>query len=441
MRFHAMNEGFRGGGCVDKAGDGDVGGGYVSKGRKRKTTSDVKDGIVKEEKKLRVEQVVTNLATNTTTKTTKTEYKTKADSPTSLADNATTTTWLPTPTALESKRSGHVFSSSDHVPFHTNRIGPPQRFVPLHPPVLQPSVRMPGNLREIPPSRDLTPLKQSDYVGRFDGGDVKLEEMSPTSVMRRVPVGGQMKNMVRVPRGRNTNFVVFKPELHHRPPVLMQPPSSSVGHSLSQKPPGLMSPTEYFPGLLKVASPISAFSSTSNFHDNQHHHNENRMTTREYLPPLHTNKKEVPVSGMSFPISSQPSLTCYQHHRDVIKKSRVMVTAPINNKAGEADDSRVADNTRPGEEQNTVPSNKKRGNLDNYPSELCEWTIAHVSQYFRGLGHVEWAEMFRVQEIDGECLMLLDEHNIARLLGVKMGPAIKLADLIRSLVTRTKMSS
>ncbi|KAK8765268.1 hypothetical protein V5799_032104 [Amblyomma americanum] len=62
------------------------------------------------------------------------------------------------------------------------------------------------------------------------------------------------------------------------------------------------------------------------------------------------------------------------------------------------------------------------------------WTVDEVAHYIQRLpGCAKYAEAFREQLIDGEALFLLNEHHLMKAMSLKLGPAVKICAVIRSL--------
>uniref|UniRef100_A0A023GH88 SAM domain-containing protein n=1 Tax=Amblyomma triste TaxID=251400 RepID=A0A023GH88_AMBTT len=63
-----------------------------------------------------------------------------------------------------------------------------------------------------------------------------------------------------------------------------------------------------------------------------------------------------------------------------------------------------------------------------------EWTVDEVAQYItRVPGCEKYAVKFRDHLIDGEALFLLNEHHLMNAMSMKLGPAVKICAVIRSL--------
>uniref|UniRef100_A0A7M5X7K3 Uncharacterized protein n=1 Tax=Clytia hemisphaerica TaxID=252671 RepID=A0A7M5X7K3_9CNID len=67
------------------------------------------------------------------------------------------------------------------------------------------------------------------------------------------------------------------------------------------------------------------------------------------------------------------------------------------------------------------------------PRNPLMWTRKHVSTFINNANFAKYASNFSEQEIDGHALMLLTVQEIHHMLGVKLGPAMKIHDLIYSL--------
>ena len=53
-----------------------------------------------------------------------------------------------------------------------------------------------------------------------------------------------------------------------------------------------------------------------------------------------------------------------------------------------------------------------------------------MSEFLRMHGFGEHAEVFQEGQMDGESMFLLKEHHLTENFGMKLGPALKLLDLI-----------
>ncbi|XP_062323841.1 lethal(3)malignant brain tumor-like protein 3 isoform X2 [Osmerus eperlanus] len=64
-------------------------------------------------------------------------------------------------------------------------------------------------------------------------------------------------------------------------------------------------------------------------------------------------------------------------------------------------------------------------------SKVAAWTVEQVSEFIQGLpGCKEHIRTFREEQIDGEALLLLNQVDLLRILGIKLGPAIKIYNSI-----------
>ncbi|KAH7983123.1 hypothetical protein HPB52_009316 [Rhipicephalus sanguineus] len=62
------------------------------------------------------------------------------------------------------------------------------------------------------------------------------------------------------------------------------------------------------------------------------------------------------------------------------------------------------------------------------------WTVEDVTGYiWKITGRADYAEKFRTQEIDGEAMFLLGEDHLITLMDIKLGPALVICSMIRSL--------
>lgn len=62
------------------------------------------------------------------------------------------------------------------------------------------------------------------------------------------------------------------------------------------------------------------------------------------------------------------------------------------------------------------------------------WTVEDVAAYIRKItGREDLAEKFRAQDIDGEALFLLREYHLMTYMGIKLGPALVICSMVKSL--------
>lgn len=68
------------------------------------------------------------------------------------------------------------------------------------------------------------------------------------------------------------------------------------------------------------------------------------------------------------------------------------------------------------------------------PKKPSRWTVHDVACYIRRIpGYAEYADEFRRQLIDGEALFLLNERHLMDVMGMKLGPALKICDMIKAM--------
>jgi hypothetical protein len=68
--------------------------------------------------------------------------------------------------------------------------------------------------------------------------------------------------------------------------------------------------------------------------------------------------------------------------------------------------------------------------------DASEWSIDDVVKFFKDVGFVQQAEVFREQEIDGKSLLLMKRSDVLTGLSLKLGPALKIYVHIQRLQTR-----
>ncbi|XP_055738072.1 lysine-specific demethylase 6B-like isoform X4 [Salvelinus fontinalis] len=92
---------------------------------------------------------------------------------------------------------------------------------------------------------------------------------------------------------------------------------------------------------------------------------------------------------------------------------------------------RAARRARRASEPAMTPSNPTVTSTEPTPAQ---WSVAQVWDFIHTLpGCVEVAEAFRVQEIDGQALLLLTEDHLMTSMNIKLGPALKICAHINTL--------
>ncbi|KAM9417898.1 polyhomeotic-like protein 3 isoform 1-T2 [Salvelinus alpinus] len=92
---------------------------------------------------------------------------------------------------------------------------------------------------------------------------------------------------------------------------------------------------------------------------------------------------------------------------------------------------RAARRARRASEPAMTPSNPTVTSSDPLPAQ---WSVEQVWDFIHKLpGCVEVAEAFRVQEIDGQALLLLTEDHLMTSMNIKLGPALKICAHINTL--------
>uniref|UniRef100_A0A4W5M660 Si:ch211-230g15.5 n=1 Tax=Hucho hucho TaxID=62062 RepID=A0A4W5M660_9TELE len=92
---------------------------------------------------------------------------------------------------------------------------------------------------------------------------------------------------------------------------------------------------------------------------------------------------------------------------------------------------RAARSARRASEPVMTPSNPTVTSSDPLPAQ---WSVEQVWDFIHTLpGCVEVAEAFRVQEIDGQALLLLTEDHLMTSMNIKLGPALKICAHINTL--------
>ncbi|XP_064870673.1 polyhomeotic-like protein 3 [Oncorhynchus nerka] len=92
---------------------------------------------------------------------------------------------------------------------------------------------------------------------------------------------------------------------------------------------------------------------------------------------------------------------------------------------------RAARRARRASEPAMTPGNSTVTSSDSLPAQ---WSVEQVWDFIHTLpGCVEVAEAFRVQEIDGQALLLLTEDHLMTSMNIKLGPALKICAHINTL--------
>ncbi|CRK88584.1 CLUMA_CG002349, isoform A [Clunio marinus] len=99
-----------------------------------------------------------------------------------------------------------------------------------------------------------------------------------------------------------------------------------------------------------------------------------------------------------------------------------------------------------GEEKNQVSQSPSQNNdklkSDGENGELppieehvmLKWSVTQVCDFIKNLpGCSDYAEDFKLQEIDGQALLLLKENHLVSAMGMKLGPALKIVNKIESM--------
>lgn len=65
---------------------------------------------------------------------------------------------------------------------------------------------------------------------------------------------------------------------------------------------------------------------------------------------------------------------------------------------------------------------------------MLKWSVTQVCDFIKNLpGCSDYAEDFKLQEIDGQALLLLKENHLVSAMGMKLGPALKIVSKIESM--------
>lgn len=81
----------------------------------------------------------------------------------------------------------------------------------------------------------------------------------------------------------------------------------------------------------------------------------------------------------------------------------------------------------------TTPASTSSTSTEDVPL-IVKWTVSDVCEFIRNLpGCGDYAEDFENQEIDGQALLLLKENNLVSVMGMKLGPALKIVAKVESM--------
>lgn len=81
----------------------------------------------------------------------------------------------------------------------------------------------------------------------------------------------------------------------------------------------------------------------------------------------------------------------------------------------------------------TSPAASSSTSIEDVPV-IVKWTVSDVCEFIRNLpGCGDYAEDFENQEIDGQALLLLKENNLVSVMGMKLGPALKIVAKVESM--------
>ncbi|XP_023662110.2 sterile alpha motif domain-containing protein 1-like [Paramormyrops kingsleyae] len=75
--------------------------------------------------------------------------------------------------------------------------------------------------------------------------------------------------------------------------------------------------------------------------------------------------------------------------------------------------------------------------MEKSSQNLVEWTVADVASYFIAAGFPEQAAAFRMQEIDGKSLLLMQRNDVLTGLSIRLGPALKIYERHIKVLQRT----
>ena len=63
--------------------------------------------------------------------------------------------------------------------------------------------------------------------------------------------------------------------------------------------------------------------------------------------------------------------------------------------------------------------------------DVAKWSISEVSSFVNDLtGRTEYGKVLASEEVDGESFLLLTQADIAKVLNIKLGPALKIYNAV-----------
>lgn len=134
-----------------------------------------------------------------------------------------------------------------------------------------------------------------------------------------------------------------------------------------------------------------------------------------------------------------------QEIRSKLKKKRFCSAICARARKSVSIDGTASVTTSNGDEKSQVPHSpsqndklKVEGENGEVPSieehVMLKWSVAQVCDFIKNLpGCTDYAEDFKLQEIDGQALLLLKENHLVSAMGMKLGPALKIVNKIESM--------
>ena len=98
--------------------------------------------------------------------------------------------------------------------------------------------------------------------------------------------------------------------------------------------------------------------------------------------------------------------------------------------------------TNGSDEKQESPSQNEKQKVEGENAEIppieehvmLKWSVTQVCDFIKNLpGCSDYAEDFKLQEIDGQALLLLKENHLVSAMGMKLGPALKIVNKIESM--------
>ncbi|XP_024884244.1 polycomb protein Scm isoform X2 [Temnothorax curvispinosus] len=163
----------------------------------------------------------------------------------------------------------------------------------------------------------------------------------------------------------------------------------------------------------------------------------NTPPQQQQQQPQSTVKEEL-IIGEKRKWSSENQQNLTSTEQQHVQQTTVQST---NNSTGSPSASKQARKSVPELEAATSTTQSETSGNRTPPAEPAEWTIEDVIHYIAitdpALG--QHADLFRKHEIDGKALLLLNSDMMMKYMGLKLGPALKICNLVNRIKGRRHM--